>query len=456
MNLTSLVSLYRAASEKNIKEHLFSGEVSFSAGVDYLKAIWSPSNRFGRIESLSLDGLFLDAVKDIPDDGKTFKFSIVLPAMDACQFYRDLGALITVARSKISRGEIPSEYYICDEDLYTGDPHFSQPANLVKFCQLIEGLKYLALYHDEKSKGSFKLVFVQPSTDLINPPLVIEICVSPEIVEACAKLDIRTLEYLQNDMPSDHHYSAKVDVFTFALTTFLSGKAPANQVFEYLLKHWAEFLQVYQRDLSTYLSGFAFHKAKREVANAEMDVASKFSSLLTDIAGKALGIPLSMAALLALPQAESDLVSWTIVGGLFLAAIILFAVVWNQKRQFSLICDAKDIVLGSMEGKRESYPEDLQVALENAVNGLNTNQKFLGILLNGLLFLSFLPFVLSVILYLSIVPEYAEPESEQSREDSALSVESPTSSSEPSAIDEQQQAEVEQNTTGVSIEDLDH
>ncbi|MCT7041785.1 hypothetical protein M1717_26490, partial [Salmonella enterica subsp. enterica serovar Pomona] len=52
----------------------------------------------------------------------------------------------------------------------------------------------------------------------------------------------------------------------------------------------------YDNNLSVYLSGFNFHKARKDVAAAELDFSEKTAKTISDLTAKILTIPLSLLA----------------------------------------------------------------------------------------------------------------------------------------------------------------
>jgi hypothetical protein len=169
--------------------------------------------------------------------------------------------------------------------------------------------------------------------------------------------------------------------------------------FSKLVKEWDNFLYTYKKNLETYLSGFAFHKAKREVAEAEVEIASQFSKIVGDITGKLFAIPLSFAAVIAFSKATDTLDKALVFVGLLISSLIIYGVVSNQKRQLERITHAKDIVLGSFRGNADIYPADLSDAITNMKDNLDKNESKLNSTLGYFMFLAWVPviFILGII-----------------------------------------------------------
>lgn len=163
-----------------------------------------------------------------------------------------------------------------------------------------------------------------------------------------------------------------------------------------MVTHWKNFVAEYHRDLGTYLSGFAFHKAKTEVAEAQLKIADEFSKVLTDITGKLLGIPVTLAVALAIPRADSLLERCLLLIGILIGSVIMHQTVANQQRQFRRIVNAKNLVIGAIEGKKNTYPSDLVKEIEKLNTDLDADEKGLWRCLKFFKALSWLPLLISV------------------------------------------------------------
>lgn len=385
MSLAHIVELYRVCERPPLDGDHFACTTAFPLVKALVKKIREdPSTRFDDIE---IDGV--DVLDDpLPEIGEKISFRLKLPTGSSARFHNDLASLLDID-PRISRGATPPEYYLVKDNYYSGDSDSPEHVYaLERICRLIIGLSGLAHYHDEKpSSGYLRLVFIQPTKGAGIKPVELETRVTTSIIQASADLEPRLVEELsESSAANDPHHSAKAGVFGTSLATFV-GSRPAGDAFEYLVTNWRNFVTEYQRDLSTYLSGFAFHKAKAEVAEAELKIANEFSKIVSDITGKLLGIPISIAAIIAIPKAETLFDRMLFILGIAIASFVIYRTVLNQKRQFNRIKNAKDIVIGAIEGKKDSYPRDLadvvdklSLDLTNDERGLHNNLLIFGIL----------------------------------------------------------------------------
>lgn len=394
MSLASLVELYRVCGRPSLRGPNFACVTDYLPIQALLRRI--RDERSARFDEIIVDGI--DMLDDpLPEHGEKISFRLRLSTGSSTTFHKNLECLLDIDPS-ISRGKLPPDYYLVEEDYYSGD--LSRPKHveaLDRVRRLILGLSGLAHYHDEKpSNGYLRLVFIQPTNGPGVKPMELETRVTMPIVQAATDLEPRLVEELsESSAANDPHHSAKVGVFGTSLAAFV-GSRPGGDAFEYLVTHWRRFVIEYQRDLSTYLSGFAFHKAKTEVAEAELKITGEFSKVLSDITGKLLGIPISVASIIAIYKADSLIERLLLVLGIVVASLVISRTVDNQERQLDRIKSAKELVLGAIEGKKESYPKDLAEAVEKMGHNLQNDEDGLRNSLRFFRVLSWLPIAIAI------------------------------------------------------------
>jgi len=352
MSLASIVQLYRTCDRPPLEGAYFACSADYSTTKHLVEKI--RHEKTARFDDLSVDGvdIFDD---DLPEHGTQVNFRLVLPAGSASKFHNNLSCFLADT-PQISRGELPRNYYLVEENYYSEDQETPQKVDVLgRICRLIVGLSELAHYHDGKlNSGCHRLVFIQPAKGPGIKPMELETNVSMAVIDAAMELDPKLVEDLSNSSATnDPHHSAKVGVFGTCLATFIASRPSSEDGFTFLVKHWKNFIAEYHRDLGTYLSGFAFHKAKTEVAEAQLKIADEFSKVLTDITGKLLGIPVTLAVALAIPRADSILERCLLLIGILIGSVIMHQTVANQQRQFRRIVNAKNLVIGAIEGKKK-------------------------------------------------------------------------------------------------------
>lgn len=401
MALAPIVDLYRKSHKPPIEDGVFSSRLALTEDVISLVNSIRKEGA-GQFDEILIDNDEITNEEILLGRGEHIEFTFRLRTGSDNKFYQSLAGLLTGA-PKISRGELPTEFYLVEEDYFSGtEKPFPQLDKLSVICKLIKSLSELAHYHDEKTgAGHYRLIFIQPEDSAQSVQKAIEIDTTIDVNMLGGSIpDISLVESLRADNPKiDPHYSSKIGVFRASLAEFLL-KCPVGQpVFSFLVSSWEDFINLFNKNLDTYLSGFAFHKAKREVAEAEFKIADEFSKIIIDITGKLFGIPISLAAAIAITKSSSILEGLLIVIGLGLATLIFSGTVGNQQRQILRISHAKGVVFNSLEGKQESYPDDLKNAIHEMKTSLDKNEQKLRWLLRLFRCLSWVPFLLGVLLF---------------------------------------------------------
>ncbi len=398
MKLSSIVNLFRASGRPEIKASRFSASVDFTPKI--IKIVEEIRSQDGSVfEEILVDKIeFLDN-EPLPEAGNKISFILLLPGDSANSFHSSIKGLLNNA-PQISKGELPVDYYLVEEDYYSLDEgSLPQIETLFSICSLIKKISGLAHYHDSKTTTDhYRLVFIQPD-DMRTASFELETTVSEEMLN-CPPLDISFLSDLsRGDANTDLHHNEKVGVFRTTLVEFLSTPSLFQAHFLYLVKNWDGFVEKYQRNLGTYLSGFAFHKAKREIAESEFNLAEQFSKVISEIAGKLLSIPVSFAIVIIVSKSTSPLEIILLITGLLIASIIIAGAVRNQQFQLNRIGHAKKVMFDAIEGKNERYPEDLKISVDEMVSSLDKNEKNLRILLWTYRCLCWVPPILSSALF---------------------------------------------------------
>ena len=399
MALSSIVKLFRLVGCPEIVSGKVSASASFSKDiVTLIKIIQGQSTNI--FKEILIDNNEIFASDDFPENGSTIEFIFQLPSSDAQRFYESIFDFIKTCR-QASRGDLPEKFYLIDHDYLHGeDDPFEEIIKLEKICQLIKGLSEIAPYHEQRCIDHLKLIFVHPGgeTKPTNGVFELNTKITQEMLTVNT-LDISIVDALTKGTPEKNpHYNLQKGIFGASLSEFVSQKYRAEDSFSYLILNWNNFLLLYQKNLETFLSGFAFHKAKKEVAEEEIKIADQLSKIINDIIGKMLGIPISFAAIVALTKSSNLTESVIITLGLLLAAIVLSGTISNQQNQLKRIIHAKNLIIKSIEIKKDTYPEELKNQVEEMSCNLDSNQKKLISILWTFRILSWLPIIISEIL----------------------------------------------------------
>ena len=175
------------------------------------------------------------------------------------------------------------------------------------------------------------------------------------------------------------------------MVDFIVKYEPA-QAFEKIILNWPEVIDEYQKNLASYMSGFAFNKVRKQIANAQIEIAEKLANIISSIMGKALAVPISMLAVVAFFNADNIRDKMILALGVFIASLIVSIAIKSQKLQFKQVKEAKQLALESYDGEHTNYPPELLTKLEKIKTQLNTQTRKVGNWLNLLHLLAWVPF----------------------------------------------------------------
>lgn len=400
--LESVVALYRLCGRPGYENSLFSHGTEYGPVKSLVETIIAERKKADlspEFIDIYIDQKYINHENNnLPENGNHIEFTLDIKGIRNQIFYENVEGLIQKT-SGFSDCKLPADFYIADMNYYSGDPEIPEPIQTIhRLLDAISHLSDLAPYCEKKvSQQAMRLVFILPRKDSDLDTIVLETEITHSILNAAKDLDFALLEEVNTgSAQSDPHYFTKKSIFATCLARFIQAIPPEGSAFEYLIKNWDWFVDSYRKDIGTYFSGFGFHKAKREVAEAELKLADEFSQILGNISGKLFSIPVSTAALFAMFKAEGVLQNTIVILGVFIASLVMTGMVNNQKTQFRRVKHAKDLVLSSLEGKQSGYPEDLQKAVQKMKEDLEKGEKKLGFQLNLYLALGWLPLLLAV------------------------------------------------------------
>lgn len=373
MALKNLVELYRIGNYPELSRNNF--DVNFTANqivIEHLKSDYTP-HRVERIWPISDPNEDLD-----PNElllGTDYCARIRIGDSGSSPWFKDLKELVDRSPSLLT-GEMPQTFYLASSDICFPAETSSVTNKLEQVCSFVSAIRKIAPYHDKKiDSQDHTLVFVANVAES-SKPLVLDICIDEEVIDN-HPVDISILEYLiKEESNTDHHFHEKLSVFSSTLLEFTSDANSPKDAFKKLATNWSDFVSLYQDNFATYLSGFAFHKAKKEVAQAEIELAEKLANVTSDVVSKILAVPFSMAAVVAMNTKSVGIVGdILVVVGLLITTYITVTAIDNQRNRLQIVNEAKELVLKAFNGRKDSYPTDLQTAITNMETGLENNYR---------------------------------------------------------------------------------
>lgn len=393
--LKILVDLYRIAGRPPILGLYLPLKISFSLESDkVIKRLIALTNFQKYVEDDEFvidDNIFQSGL--FPVSWNEIEITIKLPRDNIHRFHNSVSELISFA--SVRNGDFPSEIYIVDLDYHSDDKvKLSSVIKIESICRLIKALSKLAHYHDNKATdGEPRLVFIQGSEGRSKSAIL-----QPTITEKMlnySDFDCTVVEQLQYESSVDdvNHHIEKRGIFRNTLVEFTNDN---NYDFQQLIEKWTELRISYENNLSVYLSGFNFHKARKEVAAAELDFAEKISKTISDLTAKTLVIPVSLLASLGIWKLTQLSEQFIVFLGVVFTSITIHLLVMSQKKQLLRINHAKELLFLPFQSKLKQYPEELQGGIENTLQQLQKNGDFAKHVLNIFYVLCWSPAVIAL------------------------------------------------------------
>lgn len=373
-NFSTVVELYRLSSKPSFDGRSFSATVELNTNIlNLVNSLVAARNAYGCFEDIEINGNLVDEdeLNTITiAAGNILSYTFIPPKNGAERFYDTVVDFLSI--NSLKKGLIPENYYIIDEDFYSQDT--TKPFKIhriEKLCSIISSLAEIAHFHDTKSESSnYRLVFVKNS-DAKSTSIVLETCVTSAMLNSEDLDDAIIKSLLDKKSEGIPHHAEKTGIFRNTLVEFIVDN---KYDFDNFICNWSDFLKLFENNLSTYMSGFSFHKARKEVATAEAEFAEKISKLVTDLTSKILSIPVSLLASIGIFKLASKYEISLVLLGVLLTSLLLFMVLLNQEKQLKHICHAKDIAFKPFISNLSSYPEELNKDINVALKELDISQ----------------------------------------------------------------------------------
>lgn len=345
-----IVELYRAVGRPVISgdEFVFLG-----------RATESLVSLVSRVESL--DPAY-GSFRYISSEGENLEFTFGLPSNDKGRFFSNIDEMIQGVGS-LGRGCLPGSVYVVDLDWASYEPPSTDKLKVLgDICALVLSLKELALGVSESGVESdrLRLFFATPYDQGQSSKTFF---VETKVVAAMLDGRLRHVSLLENivkeDRRSKSHAVERKMIFRMALADLVDRFGDCD-VFGLVVSKWDELLRLYRANLYAYVNRFAFDKVRREVAQAELEYASKLSAVLGDVAGKVLALPVSLVGLVVLNKSSSyfDMVVYAV--GLMVVTLVMRTVLYNQKLQVLRLEHSFASVFSGFKEKKETYPSKIR------------------------------------------------------------------------------------------------
>ncbi|EFD0700824.1 hypothetical protein DFZ98_20760 [Escherichia coli] len=391
-----IVNLYRLSSYPHFDGAKFSARIAYNADVKSLfKRILNPTFQAGTADEIEVDGHLIYDYEDFPEKGNFLTYSFKISQGSANRFYKNKNEFVKI--NTLKKGIMPEYFYIIEDDFYSLEtPKPSYIQKIEDICELINALSMLAHFHDIKkdSKGTFyRLVFILNSESK-SSSAVIETNITEEIFNDKTVNTQLVKTLVSSEATTDAHHIEKINTFRNTVIEYVNKNGNS---FVELINKWDFICELYTNNLAAYMSAFSFHKARKEVVDAELDYSEKLSKIISEISNKALAIPISLAGSIAIFKLTTK-IDWIIaLIGLIITAIITSAMIVSQKKQLARISHSKEILFGQLRYRIKDDTSDLKESLEEAIKKLNDNEDFCHKVLDSLLSLAWMPTFIGII-----------------------------------------------------------
>ena len=349
-----IVKLYRVIGTPSIQDDLLVYDGVYSDEIsEAIRACKSLNPAFGNFEHLS-------------EERYSINFEYRLPSSEVGRFFPNLDSFI-LGSASLSKGVFPKNVFIISEGWADLD-EFKPPKiiKLERICRLVQLLSLLAVGFDKDSNTDCYSLFFALPPDGGRPPR--SFLLPTNIVVDMLQYDIQHLSLLEEILNKKNenkaHLSERKLMLRLAVADVLDKFESESNMFLVLVREWKLVLSQYRSNLQTYVHGFSFEKVRREVAQAEIEYGSKLSSVLGDIAGKLLALPVSLVALVALHKTDSNFEAFVLFLSLLLVTVVLLSVLYNQKLQVDRLMHSFDVVFDEFKSKVETYPQKLKELLK--------------------------------------------------------------------------------------------
>ncbi|KPA89333.1 hypothetical protein PF66_04185 [Pseudomonas asplenii] len=390
-----VVALYRSVGTPEIRHGIFSYEGPANAIIR--TALSDCSKLTAAYGSLELYRL----------EGNELEFEFHLPGNENGRFYSGLKEFVQ-RNGALGKGRFPSNVYIHELAWADCDDVTPPPIQALKqVCRLVELLTQLAVGVDRESDpDAYNLFFALPP-DGEKPPrtFLLSTRVGVTLIDHPLSHIGLLEEILHPKNETKAHVSERKLMMCMAVASVIENHQEDGNLLSTIVKEWREVLSTYRVNLQTYVYRFSFDRARRELAQAEVDYGSKLSGVLGDIAGKMLALPVSFAALVPLHAAKSWFEAAVYLIGLCVVTMVLLLVLHNQRLQVERLLHSFNVIFDEFKSKLPTYPLKLQSLLQTTIEQVDRQGKSLTSTFQMLQWLAWLPALLACVV---VVVKYRE------------------------------------------------
>lgn len=397
-----LVNLYRGLGRPAMADSQFVFEGKLTDNLIPLKELWDEHNPMLSDFEISFDGssvgtYFGDSFPSNVDNNKEVKLKVSLPGGDF-QFVDSLDVFLAFD-NKLNMGLDVENVYLVQEDYIFGENTNNETIkNTLILSHFINELSKLANYIDRiDDNGRLKIVFIDTGNSKKSPPIVIEPNISIENA-SYPTVDLSVFNNINNHENDNAHVQEKQSMFRVSLIEVLREVEREEGNFNNLIKHWELLKETYYGNFECYLTNFSFLKQKKEAAENYMSVSSKISNTLSSISGKLFGLPISIGVALAILKSSQKFESILTLIGVAITSLLILFTIQDQRKVLCSIRASIDALFSHTKSAKFGELSDL---IASHKRDLFSQADKLNLVMVIFLILSIIPFILSLLVYLS-------------------------------------------------------
>lgn len=361
-----VVRMYQALEQPDVVGNVFEYEGhSTQETVELIRQVAELPQQFGSFQICNVVGNNVEIEFSL---GATGEYG---------RFHKNIEAFIAATPS-LAWGKPPKEYYINDINFYSCGNSVPEVVQRIRdVCEFIRLLSLLASdkANDESKSSINRLIFVL-AADGKSPAKTLALL--PRVNVNLLTKRIPHLNHFRALMSDDRknqiHVEERRSILRLTIADMIDTFVDDATVFDSLAMRWDEVLIKYRYNVLAFLHQFSFEKVRKEIATAQIEYATKLSTVLGDVAGKLLALPLSFAGLLLLRKASEldEFVIYTL--GLAVITVVLWGVLINQWIQAQRLGESFQIVFSQYDDK---LPKKLREPIAKAKAALGIQQRVL-------------------------------------------------------------------------------
>ena len=396
LEFKDLIDLYRLLNRPELTGETFRCEIQCSDEIERLLRVLWLSDKF----DLIINNFETESRDEFPNEitDSLITIEVKLPQNESGKFYVNLDQWVVTAEP-LTRGQLTQNTYLLKEDLLVSETSLSDKLNnVLAICKLINKLGEIAHYHDEKiTSGPFRLVFVVPSQeDKSFYPVVLETRLTTEMLEY--HLDISIIDSIIEEQTNNRlHALERITTFRIALAEIIKKSPNEKESFNYLVCHWDDVLDNFQKSWESYINGFSFQKLKTEIAEKQASFSQKMTDIAANLSAKLFSLPIVIVGVVMLEKQDSSIANWFYVVGSLLTTYLIQSAIEIQERNLLNIKSSCDLAFSEYHKEKNEEFSSINQELKAVIESLNNTNSELERTLKLYCYLSWIPFVAAVI-----------------------------------------------------------